>query len=250
MTTATGLAARGRPTRASRRLALAAVCALALTACDRIRQLEMERNAEAVAMSSPEVRHPIGFAPRTETLDVEVPPGADGLSPNQQVDVYRFLRRFRREANSRLVVMVPTGARDRAAIARSLQGIQAQVAEAGIDYRILRGTRHAAGEDTPSIRLSYRRPVAVPPPCDDWSEDVGRNEARIPYPNWGCATQRNLALMVDNARDLERPQAEDPRSAERRSVTWSAYVGGDAKSDKDAGSDAATKKTPAPAASK
>ena len=66
--------------------------------------------------------------------------------------------------------------------------------------------------------------MAVPPPCDDWSRDVGRNEERIPYPNWGCATQRNLALTVDNARDLGQPQPEDPRSGERRSATWSAYV--------------------------
>ena len=91
--------------------------------------------------------------------------------------------------------------------------------------------------------------MAVPPPCDQWTEDVGRNEARIPYPNWGCATQRNLALMVDNARDLQQPQEEDPRSSERRSVTWSAYVGSGSSSGGDGGGDAA-KKAPASAVKK
>jgi pilus assembly protein CpaD len=204
------------------RLALATLCALLVSACDRLRQIEQDHNAAAVGLSNAELRHPIGFTPRNESLDIEVPPGAEGLSPNQYVDVYRFLHRYRREAAGRLVISAPTRGRDQAAIEHSLQEIQRQVAEAGIDYRLVHGAR-AGG--TPFIKLAYRRPVAVPPSCGDWTEDVARNEARIPYPNWGCATQRNLAVMVDNARDLGQPQAEDPRPSERRSVSWSAYIG-------------------------
>ena len=116
-----------------------------------------------------------------------------------------------------------------AALAKSLQEIQRQVAEAGIDYRLLHGARHdARSGGTPTIKLAYQRPVAVPPPCDDWTRDVGRNEERIPYPNWGCATQHNLAVTVDNARDLGQPQAEDPRSASGAASpgrpTWAAAV--------------------------
>jgi pilus assembly protein CpaD len=207
-------------------IALALLCALLVSACGEMRRIEHEQDASAVALGNPELRHPIGFTPKSESLEVEVPAGAEGLSPNQQVDVYRFLRRYKREAAGRLVITSPTGVRDQAALAQSLQEIQRQVAEAGIDYRLLHGARHdARSAGTPAIKLAYRRPVAVPPPCDDWTRDVGRNEERIPYPNWGCATQHNLALTVDNGRDLGQPQPEDPRSSERRSVTWSAYVG-------------------------
>jgi pilus assembly protein CpaD len=229
---------RLRPADARRRraatrccVALAVLCALLVSACGEMRQLEHERDAAAVGLSNAEVRHPIGFTPRTESLEVEVPAGAEGLSPNQQVDVYRFLRRYKHEAAGRLVITVPTGVRDQAAIAQSVQEIQRQVAEAGIDYRLLHGTRHdTRSGGTPAIRLAYKRPVAVPPPCDDWTRDVGRNEERTPYPNWGCATQHNLAVSVDNSRDLGQPQGQDPRSSERRSVTWSAYVGDSAPS--------------------
>ena len=207
-------------------IALVLLCALALSACGEMRLIEQERDAAAVGLSNAEVRHPIGFTPKRESLDVEVPAGAEGLSPNQQVDVFRFLHRYKREAAGRLVITVPTGVRDKAAIAQSVQEIQRLVAEAGVDYRLRHRQHDAPAGATPAIGLAYQRPVAVPPPCDDWTRDVGRNEERIPYPNWGCATQRNLALTVDNARDLGQPQGEDPRSSERRSLTWSAYAGG------------------------
>jgi len=227
------------PGLSARKLALAAACGLLVSACDDGSQLGHHRldNASAVGLSNPELRHPIAFKRRAESLDVEVPAGAEGLSANQHVDVYRFLQRYKHEAVGRLVISVPSEARDRAAIARSVQGIQAHVAAAGIDYRMLRGSQGPRLGDAPSIRLAYQRPVAVPPDCDRWPENVGRNEERIPYPNWGCATQRNMAVMVDNARDLRQPQAEDPRSSERRSATWSAYVGSAPTPAADAGGD-------------
>jgi pilus assembly protein CpaD len=127
-------------------------------------------------------------------------------------------------ANGRLVIAVPSAPRHAASMAESLKDIQRKVVEAGVDYRIIRTARQPAAE-VPAIRLAYQQPVAVPPACDKWGENVGRNEARVPYPNLGCATQHNLAVTVDNSRDLQRAQDEDPRPGERRSVTWSAYVG-------------------------
>lgn len=207
-------------------LAAIATTALSLGACDELRRQEMHRNALAVERSNPEIRHPIGFAARNESLDVEVPPGTEGLSPNQHTDVYRFMQRFKREATGRLVIVVPGGVRDRASLAHALEGIQRHVVDGGVDYRVQRARRHDPRVDgAPAIRLAYQRPVAVPPSCDHWEEDVGRNEERITYPNWGCATQRNLAVMLDNARDYRQPQGEDPRSGERRSASWSAYAG-------------------------
>ena len=242
----TARAAAGRGA-ALRLLGLAALGAVLLSACEAHRRLE---NEMAVGMSDPERRHPIGFTARHESLDVEVPPNTEGLSLNQRVDVTRFLHRYRREASGRLIVSVPEGGRGQPAIAHALQGIQQQIAEAGIDYRIVRGARGLRASGAAGIRLAYDRPVAVPPVCDHWEEDVGRNEARIPYPNWGCATQRNTAVMVGNARDLQQPQAEDPRSGERRGVTWSAYVGTPTGGGGGGGDSGESSKKAAPAAKK
>lgn len=227
-----------------RRLAAGAAIlgAAVLPACDRDRQAE---DVLVVGLGNPEFRHPIDFANRTEVLDVEVPESTEGLSVNQDVDVYRFLERYRRQASGRLVITVPGGPRDPASIAHSLKGIQRHVTEAGIDYRVKRGPRSPSA-DVPVIRVAYRRPVALPPVCDKWDENVARNHARVPYPNFGCATQRNTAVMIDNARDLVEPQHEDPRAGERRSVTWSAYVGTGGKDGGDSGGGGDAKKAPAP----
>ena len=228
------------------RLLLATLAAFLCAACDHYRGAEHRQldNATAVGLSDPELRHPIQFVAKRETLDVEVPPDADGLSPDQHIDVVRFLERQQHEAKSRLVVFVPRAARP-AAIARSLQDIQRHVADAGINYRIIKMTAWERGPNAvPSIRLAYERPIAIAPTCGDWSEDVGRNDERIPYPNWGCVTVHNLAAMVDSRHDLSVPQPEDPRSSERRAESWSTYVGNAGKAGGgDAGSASASSKS-------
>jgi pilus assembly protein CpaD len=240
----------GLPARARAACAVStALCCVLLAACDHYHWWEHRRldNPTAVGLSDPELRHPIRFAARREALDIEVPPGAEGLSPNQHADVVRFLQRHLREAQSRLVISHPHGARSQASIARSMQDIQRHVADAGIDYRVARLASQERGPNAvPVVRLSYERPIAIPPPCGDWTEDVGRNEERIPYPNWACATQHNTAVMVDNARDLRIPQPEDPRSSEKRSVAWSAYVGGSSSGGGDSSADSKGGAAPAP----
>jgi len=224
---------------------LATLAAFLCAACDHYRGAEHRRldNATALGLSDPELRHAIQFAAKRETLDIEVPPDADGLSPNQHIDVVRFLERQQHEAKSRLVVFVPRAARP-AAIARCLQDIQRHVADAGINYRVIKMTAWEHGPNAvPSIRLAYERPIASAPTCGERSEDGGRNAERILDPNWGCTTVHNLAVMADNPRDLSVPQPEDPRSSERHAQSWSTNVGNAGKAGGgEAGSAAASSK--------
>ena len=90
-------------------LALAAACGLLVSACEDRNPLRSHRldNRSAAGLSDPELRHPVRFRRHTESLDVEVPPGVEGLSANQHIDVYRFLDRYKHEAVGRLVVSVP-----------------------------------------------------------------------------------------------------------------------------------------------
>jgi pilus assembly protein CpaD len=227
MTRSHNLKGRARPARCSLRVAasFAAAVALAVTVlgCD-----EQGRLSERMALSlnDPQEHHKIGFVARPEVLHVELPPGGGGLSHNQFADVYRFLRRFRAESNGRLTISMPgNGIRAGVASSRALDDVRQALREAEIDERTVDRSSHpVVRRQGATLRLSYLRPMAVPPRCGLWYRDVGVEPERVPYPQWGCATQRNVAGMVANARDLQRPQDEDPSSSERRSSLWSKYI--------------------------
>ncbi|MGA8919494.1 MAG: CpaD family pilus assembly lipoprotein, partial [Pseudolabrys sp.] len=65
-----------------------------------------------------------------------------------------------------------------------------------------------------------------------WPTDLGPSlksgfiENR-PYWNLGCASQRNLAAMVDNPADLLQPRGEVPPYAPRRTVVLDRYKKGE-----------------------
>lgn len=199
--------------------------ATSLGACNRL------DDYTAAELSEPPKRHPIGYAPHTEALLVEVPPSGGGLSASQEADVWRFVDRYKKEGTGRLHIAAPRSAGGHLAASRSVRHVEDIVRDAGIDPDAIVVGRYPGNSRVgPAVKLAYQRPVAVPPQCRDWATDLGENRERLPFNDFGCASQRNLALTVANARDLQVPQDETPRSSERRSATWESYKGSDGAS--------------------
>ena len=66
-------------------------------------------------------------------------------------------------------------------------------------------------------------------PCGLWPDDLGPSYDRKHFENrqyWnlGCATQRNLAAMVDNPADLVQPRAEDAAYTRQAHVRLDKYA--------------------------
>ena len=201
------------------KLVVIAAVACGASACTRL------DDYTAADLQEPAKRHPIGYTPHTEALLVEVPPSG-GLSANQQADVVRFLDRYKKEGTGQLQLSAPRGAGAHLASTRSVKQVQGLLDEAGVDPDAIQLSRHGAdGRTGPAVKLAYEKPVAVPPQCRDWATDLGENRERLPYNNFGCASQRNFALTVANARDIQVPQPETPRSSEKRSTGWGEYTG-------------------------
>jgi pilus assembly protein CpaD len=113
----------------------------------------------------------------------------------------------------------------------SLHEIQAILGAAGIPPRgiTVRNYRPTDPRLFATIRVSYPRVMADAGPCGVWPDDLGpsiKNKGYLEnrqYHNFGCATQRNLAAMVDNPSDLVQPRAETPAMMSRRNVAFDKY---------------------------
>ena len=206
-------------------LALGLAAAVALTACQ-----DRGRYGYQAPPLSAEERFPIVLEEEPVILEVPVVPSSYGLSEGQRVEIFAFLRAYRDGATGPLVVRTPSGTRNESAAGRTVEEVRelaarADVPAASLKYQPYSG--HRAGSDYPPVILAYRGVKARAAECGDWSENAGVNPENKPYLNFGCATQRNLAAMAADPRDLARPRATDPVPAERRQTVRDKYIRGE-----------------------
>jgi pilus assembly protein CpaD len=136
-----------------------------------------------------------------------------------------------REGTGGVIADVPVNTANARAAAATYREIRSLLTAGGVPASAI-ALRQYQPEDVrtfPTIKLSYPKISAVAGPCGLWPEDLGPslqdtgyNENR-PYHNFGCATQRNLAAMIDNPADLEQPRPETPAYTMRRNVAFDKY---------------------------
>jgi pilus assembly protein CpaD len=103
---------------------------------------------------------------------------------------------------------------------------------------------HPPNVNLATIRITYPRISAQAGPCGLWPADIGPSFNRDhfenqPWWNAGCATQRNLAAMVDNPADLVQPRGETPVYTMRRTTVVEKYRTGSPTATQDPTADAA-----------
>ncbi len=192
-------------------------------------------------------RHPIAVQEGKKSIVIFVGKARGGLSPAQHSDVAGIARDWVREGTGSVVVDVPVDSANSRAATATYQEIRSVLASGGVPSRAI--VQHPYRPEDPgllpTIRLSYSRMAAVAGPCGLWPEDLGPsildpgyNENR-PYFNLGCASQRNLAAMIDNPADLEQPRSETPAYTARRDIAFDRYRKGTAISTPNSESDKA-----------
>ncbi len=216
---------RSRPAVRVPRLLAVSLLAVALAGC----QAHGRRGVAGWLTSDPATNHPILVDRKEVVLDIEAPRGSYGLTYNQKNDLRGFLYRFGQEDSGGIIVVrAPSGSRNEIAAHRALQDVRGTIRRAGIPARDTSFESYfAGGQAAAPVRVSYMRHEAVGPECGDWSDNLVRDPRNRPYKNLGCATQRNLAAMVSNPRDLIEPRGTTPRSSERRDTVWDKYVKGE-----------------------
>jgi pilus assembly protein CpaD len=180
------------------------------------------------------LRHPIAVKEAEQTLDLFVGARRGGLTPTQRSEVLAFAQSWHSEATGGVIIDVPAGTPNARAAHETAQEVRAILTGAGIPPRAiqLRPSRSGSPTSMATLRVNYPRMAAKAGPCGLWPDDLGptldpQYEHNRPYWNLGCATQRNLASMVDNPADLVQPRSETPLHAGRRSTALDKYRKGE-----------------------
>jgi pilus assembly protein CpaD len=178
-------------------------------------------------------RHPITLHEGTHTAELFLGRRRAGLTPVQREDVDAFAQSWHRDSAGGIEIHIPAGTGNARAARETVPEIEAVLVAAGVPRN---GIAVQPYPGDPSqlvpIVLAYPRIKAVAGPCGRWPNDLGPGagveyDTNIPYWNLGCATQRNLASMVDNQADLVGPRGEAPAYTARRSVVLDKYRKGE-----------------------
>lgn len=176
-------------------------------------------------------RHPIAIQEANQSIVVFVGHARGGLTATQRADVMGLASTWLREGTGAIQADVPVDTPNARAATDSMREIESLLAAAGVPPRgvIVRRYRPEDPRLLPTIRLSYSKIAAVAGPCGLWPEDLGpsiKNKSYYEnksYYNFGCASQRNLAAMIDNPSDLVQPRAETPPYTARRTAAFEKY---------------------------
>ena len=177
------------------------------------------------------LRHPIVIQEANRTTEVFVGSGRGGLTSAQRSDIAGLAETWLREGTGGIIIDMPVNTPNARVATDSLREIQGILAASGVPARgvIVRNYRPTDPRLFATIRVNYPRITADAGPCGTWPEDLGpsiKNRGYLenrPYYNLGCATQRNMAAMVDNPSDLVQPRSETPAYTPRRNIAFDKY---------------------------
>ncbi len=158
---------------------------------------------------SVEEAHPISVDSQVVTLTIN----ASQSSPSSldQARVRAFSDAYLRNGHGPVTVTTPSGRQNFASSVRDLMnavGVPTG-SMAMAEYR-------PSGEQNPQIILSYTHYVAQASACGIWSGIKEADRRNLRTPNFGCATQNNLAAMVADPRDLIQPADTGPADTAAR----------------------------------
>lgn len=172
--------------------------------------------------------HPILIEEQVASMDVPVAATTRGLTPAIRSNILGFAQTFNNSGSRLIVVVAPTGSPNQVAARAAAIEAGNVLRAAGVDASSIELRNYRAGSDEAiaPVRIAYSRIDAHTAPCGAWNEQMSSNAQNRHYGNFGCATQQNLAAMVNNPLDLLYPRAMAPADATRRSAVLDQYQTG------------------------
>jgi pilus assembly protein CpaD len=174
--------------------------------------------------------HPITLQEQIATMDIPVSVDTLHLTPAMRSNIAGFAQAFVASNTATIAVVAPSGSPNQMAAAAVAVEIEDVLRRSGVNpraisYRVYRAER---SEAIAPVRLAYNNIVGVTAPCGPWKDQLSVNDDNRHYESYGCATQQNLAAMVQNPLDLLYPRGLTPADAARRATVLDKYRKGEA----------------------
>ena len=169
--------------------------------------------------------HPILIEEQVAAIDIPVSANTAALTPAVRSNIKGFAQTFVNSGSAIIAVVAPSGSPNQVAAAAAAVEVEQVLRAAGvnprsIDYRVYRA---GSDEAIAPIRIAYAKIDAHTHPCGLWNDQMTSNTQNRHYGSFGCATQKNLAAMVNNPLDLLYPRGLTPADAARRSQVLDQY---------------------------
>jgi pilus assembly protein CpaD len=173
--------------------------------------------------------HQIQVTEGSERLEVPVGSNDVALSQSERSQLERFAGGYLRYGHGALVLSTPSGGVNADAASAMANETRRALMDAGVSYAAVAGSSYdASGRADAPIIISFTRYEAQAPECAPlWQQDLAHQSDNQPWESFGCATQANLAELVEDPADLLRPRAEDPRDSNRRDTVLDHYRAGE-----------------------
>lgn len=170
-------------------------------------------------------RFPIKVEP--QVASIVVPVGADGVLQARDGD---RIRAFADVWKLRGYGLLGVSSEGPVAPEVALRDVRAILVAANVSESAMRvsGDRTNDAGRGAHVSLTFMTDTAVAESCEgNWSEDFGEEPRNLPYRDFACASQQNLAAILEDPRDLMQPREQDPSDAMRRGVVLDKYRKGE-----------------------
>ncbi len=169
--------------------------------------------------------HPITVEATTAEMDILVNPQSVALLRVDETRLRAFAAAYRTRGHGPLVLSVPSDTPNSMAATQVAADVHRVLTEEGLHPDTVQSRPYHTTEN-PSwapLVLSFTRYTADASPCGDWSESYSSRLNGNATPNFGCATQNNLAVMVSEPADLVQPRTMTSADATQRSDVLDNY---------------------------
>lgn len=186
-------------------------------------------NGRENAMYDARFRHPIAVDPQVVTLQIDAARDKIALSVADKAALTAFAGSYKARGHGLLTISAPSGSPNERTAVALVAETRALLSEAGLPQAAVgyAAYRASSANVAAPLVLTYRRFVASASPCGNWTENYAFTPSNELSPNFGCATQNNLAALVADPADLIGPRDWDPAYAPRREQVIENYRAGE-----------------------